>query len=295
MLQALKQPHLPDVQSSSLTTYLLLESEVLEEWLMQQPDAPEQPSIADFVRTVDYATSRHWVWSETEYDQYRSDGPLLVQYHPGSDLPALFLDQWAAIGGAVFMASARPIDDVLAQLREVLFVLMPNGNKARWRLQETAALASILGTLEPHRAAALLGPVQELIWRENFGPVHQWWRYQHAHGPLPVQGGFQFSHGEMTAIDTGLGEHHLRKNIALTQQAPHSFYDSARRQTLIWLDQLKRWGFEEIQHLDSALEAFRHPAYSKRADVVITLLQDPSLTPGARATQALNHLMTEGH
>ncbi len=294
MLLALEQVQLPELQSTSLCTYLLLESEVLEEWLIRQPGTPERPAIADFVRQVDYATSLRWVWKETEYDEHHIDGPMLVQYQSESRLPALFVDSWAPTGGALFLASSRPIDEVMAQLRAVLFVLMPNGNKARFRLQETAALASVLRPLDSHRVAALLGPIQTLIWRESLGPEHQWWSYRQAGGPYPVQGGFQFNHADMAAIDAGLAEQHLRKQVALTRQIPHSFRDDPHQQTQVWLEQLRRWGFEEFPHLDTALSAFRHPAYRQHAAKVVALLQDATLTPGARATNALNHLITEG-
>ncbi|WP_236186219.1 DUF4123 domain-containing protein [Pseudomonas protegens] len=295
MLQPLEKPTLPGAESESLATYLLLESAVLEEWLMQQPDSPEQPNISAFVRQVDYATILRWIWNDTEYDKHHADGPLLVQYQPGSPLPALFTEAWAPTGGAVLITSLRPIDEVVAQLRAALFVLMPDGKKARFRLQETDALSSVLQAIEPHRAAQLLGPVQEMIWRENHGPEHQWWRYRQSGGPYPVQGGFQFHHAEMTAIDAGLNEYHLRKQTALTQLAPHSFRDSARQQTQVWLEQLRHWGFAEFHHLDLALDAFRHPSYTQRASAVVALLQDATLTPGARSSRALNLLMTEGH
>ncbi|MGW9064379.1 DUF4123 domain-containing protein [Achromobacter animicus] len=295
MLMALDQVTQAELNPPSLATFLLLETEILDEWLMRQPDSPERTTISDFVRKVDYATSLRWVWSDTEYDSHHTNGPILVQYQSDSRLLEHFMDPWASTGGAVFLASSRPIDEVVAQLRAVLFVLMPNGNKARFRLQETTALASVLRALEPYRAAALLGPIQELIWRENLGPEHQWWCYRQPDGPCPVQGGFQFNHSEMTAIDAGLTDQHLRRHIAITRQAPHSFRDDPRQQTGVWMDHLRSWGFKELSHLDAALDAFRHPAYRRCAATVVALLQDTALTPGARAARAMNHLMTEGH
>ncbi|WGJ89526.1 DUF4123 domain-containing protein [Achromobacter mucicolens] len=295
MLIALDQMTQPQLHPPSLATFLLLETEILDEWLVRQPDSPERAAIGDFVRKVDYATSLRWVWGDTEYDNHHADGPVLVQYQSDSRLSGFFIDPWASTGGAVFLASSRSIDEVIAQLRAVLFVLMPNGNKARFRIQETTALASVLRALAPFRAAALLGPIQELIWRESLGPAHQWWRYRQPDGPHPVQGGFQFNHAEMSAIDAGLTDQHLLKHIAITRQAPHSFRDDPRQQTRVWMEQLNSWGFKEFSHLDSALDAFRHPAYRRCAAKVIEFLEDPAMTPGARAARALNYLMTEGH
>lgn len=295
MLIALDQMTQPELHPPSLATFLLLETEILDEWLVRQPDSPERATIGDFVRKVDYATSLRWVWGDTEYDNHHADGPVLVQYQSDSRLAGFFMDPWASTGGAVFLASSRSIDEVIAQLRAVLFVLMPNGNKARFRIQETTALASVLRALAPFRAAALLGPIQELIWRESLGPAHQWWRYRQPDGPHPVQGGFQFDHAEMSAIDAGLTDQHLHKHIAITRQAPHSFRDDPRQQTRVWMEQLNSWGFKEFSHLDSALDAFRHPAYRRCAAKVIEFLEDPAMTPGARAARALNYLMTEGH
>ncbi|WP_312438350.1 DUF4123 domain-containing protein [Achromobacter sp.] len=292
---ALDQVTQSELHPTSLAAFLLLETETLDEWLVRRPDSPERSTIGDFVRKVDYATSLRWVWSDTEYDSHDANGPVLVQYQSDSRLSEFFMDPWASMGGAVFLASSRPINEVVAQLRSILFVRMPNGNKARFRLQETTALASVLQALEPYRAAALLGPIQELIWRENLGPEHQWWRYRQADGPCPVQGGFQFNHSEMTAIDAGLTDQHFRRHVEITRQAPHSFHDDPRQQTRVWMDHLKSWGFQEFSHLDAALDAFRHPAYRQCAATVVALLQDTALTPGARAARAMNHLMTEGH
>ncbi|WP_312994244.1 DUF4123 domain-containing protein [Achromobacter animicus] len=295
MLIALDKVAQAELHPPSLATFLLLETEILDEWLARQPDSPECSTICDFVRKVDYATSLRWVWSDTEYDSHHTNGPFLVQYQPDSRLSERFVDAWACTGGAIFLASSRSIDEIAAQLRSVLFVLMPNGNKARFRLQETTALASVLQALEPYRAAALLGPIQELTWRENLGPEHQWWSYRQPDGPWPVQGGFQFNHSEMTAIDAGLTDQHLRRHIAITRQAPHSFRDDPRQQTGVWMDHLKSWGFKEFSDLDAGLDVFRHPAYRRCSATVLALLQDTVLTPGARAVRAMNHLMTEGH
>lgn len=294
MLQALDQVNAADLLPTSLATYLLLETKTFEEWLARQPDVPERHVIIDFVRNVDYATSLRWVWRDTDYDEHYANGPVLVQYQSNSPLTKLFVDPWAATGGAVCLASPRPIDEVVAQLREILFVSMPNGNKARFRLQETTALASVLRALEAHRASALLGPIQELIWRENFGPEYQRWCYRQADGAQPIQGRFQFSHAEMALIDMGLSDCHLKRQAALTLLAPHSYRDSARQQTRVWIEQLRHWGFVDFHDLDRALDAFRHPAYSHFALAVLALLQDAALTPGARCSRALNLLTTEG-
>ncbi|NBA95900.1 DUF4123 domain-containing protein [Pseudomonas sp. R5(2019)] len=293
MIEALEHPELPEVEDESRATWLLLESEVLEEWLCQQPDAVEKPSIASEVRKTDYACSLSWVWSETEYDGHERRGPLLVRYYPGSALAARFQHDWSETDGAVSIASQSPPEQVLAHLRAILFVFMPNGNRARFRLQDTAALASVLHALSPYRAATLLGPLEQLQWRENLGPAHQWWRYVQPHGPHPVQGEFQFTDSEMALIDAGQMDHHLRKQVALTQQAPHSFHDDARIQTKVWLRQLRQWGIQARPHLDIGLEVFRHPSFRTRAMAVIAILEAAHLSPGARVTQALNHLMTE--
>ncbi|MBN3838533.1 DUF4123 domain-containing protein [Burkholderia sp. Ac-20349] len=294
MLVALEQTVLLEAIENRLFAYLLLESELLDEWLLGQPEMREERTISHAVRELDYTCTQRWVWRGTEYDEHETRGPLLVQYQPGSVLTNTFADVWPPTGGAVYLTSTEPIEAVLAHLRSILFVYMPNGNKARFRLQETAALDSVLRALTPQRAATLLGPVQQLIWRENLGPEFQWWGYNQSGGGELIQGDFQFSDAEMAAIDEGLGDHQLRKQTALTQRVPHSFRDSARQQTRIWLEQLHLWGFREPHHLEAAMEVFRHPAYYVHTKAVVALLGDTDLAPGARANRALNHLMIEG-
>ena len=294
MLVALEQATLPEVTERSPFTYLLLESGLFDEWLLEQPEAQEDHTLSHAVRDLDYTGMQRWVWRGTEYEDHDTRGPLLVQYQPGSALENAFVDVWPATSGAVHLTSTEPMETVLAHLRAILFVYMPNGNKARFRFQETAALGSVLQALTPQRAATLLGPVQQLLWRENLGPEYQWWRFSQMVNADVTRGEFQFSAAEMSAIDDGLAEHQLRKQTALTQCAPHSFRDSARQQTRIWLEQLNLWGFQAPRDLESGMEVFRHPAYYAHAKAVVALLSDANLTPGARASRASNYLTIEG-
>ncbi|WP_318827276.1 hypothetical protein [Burkholderia cepacia] len=74
MLEAMEQPILPEATDTSRSTYLLLESEILDEWLLAQPNTPEEHTIADTVRSLDFTSTQRWVWRETEYHDYDTRG-----------------------------------------------------------------------------------------------------------------------------------------------------------------------------------------------------------------------------
>lgn len=292
MLEPLATPPLA-ADSPSESGYLLLETELIEQWLQSQPNVQGAPSLIDQLRRVDYACTRRWLWADTLFHQHQTRGPLLVQFQGASMLPHLFHEHWWRADGALMIRTTASIEQVLAHLRSILFIQMPDGNPVRFRLQETAALAMVIGALQPERAAMLLGPLEELYWCDNSSVPPQCWRFRKPEGPS-FDEGFQLSAAELNSINSALDTRYLQRQVALTSQAPHGFTEDAQKQTQLWLEQLVLWGFSEPRHLDLALDALRHPEHAAHADHITRMLEESCRSPGARAAHALNYLKSQG-
>lgn len=294
MLEAINQPAFTIPLDASETVYLLLESEALEDYLRTLPGAPDQPSAHDHVKKIDYCTFARWVWSDTDYEPYASRGPLLVQCEAGSPLLEAFQDEWAAHDAGLMILSAADMNAVLAHLRRILFVQLAGDGPARFRLQEPLALASVLQALAPHRAATLLGPLHEVVWRENTGSAHQWWRYSHAENMDDEATEFLFTPAELAAIDAGLGERFVQAQIALTEQLNSPLYENPERQVRFWISQLNEWGYHERSEVADALDLFRHARFVANAESLVDILQNSELTTATRIITAQHHLATQG-
>lgn len=293
MLETVQRPEFRTPIDPLGPIYLLLESEALEDYLRARPGAADQPSAHAEVRDIDYCTFARWVWSGTEYEPYAARGPLLVRCEGRSPLLDVFRNEWAAHDVGLMIRTPAGMDEVLTHLRGILFVELAGDGPARFRLQEPLALASVLRALAPQRAAALLGPLQELVWRENNGPTHQWWR----HSQDEAEGastGFVFTPAELAAIDAGLAERFEQTQVALTEQATHQTYENARLQVLLWMDQLKGWGYLSQGELAAALDVLRHPRFAAESNRLLSVLQDTGQSVAARLTTAQHHLDMQG-
>ncbi|WP_321872025.1 DUF4123 domain-containing protein [Paraburkholderia tropica] len=289
MLQKIE--NMVPAKEEGLQSYLLLETGIIEDYLRVQANAVDSPSILTAVKQIDFATLTGWVWAETEYASHAQRGPLLVQMEEDSPLPAAFRDGWAPSDGGVFITSRASIDKVLAQLRSILFVYLPDGDRARFRLQETAALSSVLRALAPLRVAQLLGPISQLLWLEDIAPTqYQWWSITQQQVGDIARAPFQFTHAEMSAIDHYLAEHRLSRQVALTRMARHSHQGDPHQQTVEWMTQLQQWGFQRHSDVSAGLDIFRHAGFSTNAPAITQALSSIDLTPGARITQAANLL-----
>jgi hypothetical protein len=241
---ALEAIDAPDsLSEGAAPLYLLLETEAVEKYLRDQvlaakrkeiadretaeeptdPDNLEDPEewnpivLADEIVKRDGKAAPHWVWRETIYDEYATTGPMLVQIQADSPLCDVFLKEWSASDGVVVIKTAAPLEDVLGHLRAILFVYLPDNSLGRFRLQETLALAYVLRSLSADRADSLLGPLQELVWRERMRGIEtgepakfQWWRYHRSKTDYNALRNFRLTEKEMRTLDELLAQRDQR-------------------------------------------------------------------------------------
>lgn len=293
MLEALTLPDFNLSGDSTASYYLLLESEILEDYLRTLPEAPDQPSAYGHIKLLDYCTFARWVWTGTDYDEHATRGPLLVQCESTSPLLGIFRDQWAPHDVGLIARVTAAMPEMLAHLRNILFVWLAGSGQARFRLQDPQALASVVQALSPQRSAALLGPLREIFWRENTGSQHQWWCYRSAE-PMSLDASFLFSHTELVAIDAALEQRHVKLQTILTEQVAHRVYEDPVQQVLNWLQQLNDWGYSSRSEIGAAMDIFRHRHFAALEQPVVAILQERNQPIGTRIISAQHQLDVQG-
>jgi|GEM_PF-1353951 len=273
--------------------YLLLETECLEDMLRQQPDAPDHPSATQAISAIAPCLSMRWQWEDSDYHVHRTAGPLLIEVSKGSPLIETYLDEWCAHDVGVWLRSSASLDELQAHLRSLTWVELPGELRSRFRLQETSALLSVLRALDRERAGMLLGPIEEVVWRENAGPAFRWWQFRNE-SPTPARSEttpwFSFTAAEMGGISLGMSEYMLHWQTALTMEQEGSDRESARARVRGWLNDAHALGYSRQEDVAALLDVFRHPDYPGQQQPLQQTFADTRLEPGARLRRAMDIL-----
>lgn len=276
-------------------TYLLLETECLEDMLRQQPDAPDHPSAFQAIRKIAPCLPMRWQWEDTDYHVHKTVGPLLIDVPKGSPLIQAYLDEWCAHDVGVWLRSSAGLDEVHAHLRSLTWVELPAELPSRFRLQETSALQSVLRALPSERANLLLGPIEQVLWRENAGPAFRWWRFDNASptsGCTEITPWFSFTAWEAGDIDAGLSAYMLRWQTALTMAQDGSDHDTAQARVHRWLADGNVWGYARQKDLAALMEIFRHPEFPSQQRPLTRILTEDGPAPSARLRRCMDMLET---
>jgi len=273
--------------------FLLLETECLEDMLRGLPDAPDQPSAIQAISAIAPCLSMRWQWEDTDYHAHRTAGPLLIEVPKGSPLIQAYLDEWSTHDVGLWLRSSASLDHVHAHLRSLTWVELPGELRSRFRLQETSAALSVLRALTPERAGMLLGPIKQVLWRENAGPAFRWWRFEND-SPSSARSGttpwFTFTASEMSSISLGMSEYMLHWQTALTMEQKGADHEGARARVRGWLNDAHALGYSRQEDVAALMDMFRHPAYPAQQQHLMQILAQTRLTPSARLRQGMDML-----
>lgn len=205
-------PHnaLPDAPQ----TYLLLNTFVLEDWAYRPSPAdaaeatPWAPGVEDLVRSVSPLTLRRWLWDNPALGRDPERGPLLVDATGDAPLIEHALTQRAPVNGAVLIGADTTMDALHAHLASLVRVIMPDTGLATFDFLPSQ-LAAWLCALDTDHRLAWLGPMTDLLWYSQRGPVHHWYRVrQEAAGPAQRHlGWLHLRDREWAAFDHNVREH----------------------------------------------------------------------------------------
>lgn len=137
------------------------------------------PDLETTVSALDPRIWHAWVYSETEYDAQRRDGPLLVRARSDTPLMQSFISAWPARHLGVMLISVHPFKDVLNQLRHLRHARLPEGAQALLRLHEPRTLRGLIQGMDCQEIDGLLGLVDSWHWCEWNEGKGEWYGVYH--------------------------------------------------------------------------------------------------------------------
>ncbi len=215
----MKHKHFEEVQGlanelldSQLNHYLLLDSLALSDYLFEPAEAdsdtlPPTPDIREAISKIDPFTSMEWVWEDTLLDDQEEYGPILVSFDNDSPLIEYFDKNWSSENLGILFTSKEKPEPCLLHLQSLIMVTLPSGSQSRFSLQLPLNLTNILFALDLERSELLLGPIQQIIWKDKRSEKG-YWLYRKNHHPNMIERNempwFEFSHAEMEVINQNI-------------------------------------------------------------------------------------------
>lgn len=169
----------PAVMKDQTRTFLLLDTQAIEDWAYpgMPPDArhiPYAPSVTELVREVAPLSPRRWLWEDSELQEYRERGPLLVETTLLPELISHFIEHWAPVNGGMLIGSRHTLDQVQHHLASLVKIGLPDGGQARFKFNANN-MSSWLRAFNEFSRAQWMGLVTRMVWRETAGPAHAWY------------------------------------------------------------------------------------------------------------------------
>ena len=193
----------------------------------------------------------------------------------------------------LWLRSDAGLDELHAHLRSLTWVELPGAVSSRFRLQETSAALSVLRALTPERAGMLLGPIRQVLWRENAGPAFRWWRFENGSPASSLSGTepwFSFTASEMRAVSLGMSEYMLHWQAALTMAQDGNDLETARARVRGWLAEAQALGYARHDEVAALMEVFRHQHFPGQQQLLMQTLTETRLEPSARLRQSMDVL-----
>lgn len=271
------------IVSNTESLYLLLETEFFEDaW----------SDVCD----IDFGTSKRWVWSDTFLDEHETDGPLLVELDSNSPLIPYYIDNWSIENSAVVIKTPYSMELLIQHLQSLILIMLPDSTQAKMRLQEPRKLAGILNSMQKDTDyIALMGPIQEIIWRENCGKQSRWLGAlnEQTHEPKHTKDDmfwFQFQQEHMDIINTNEALYFIHQLAwKISEQFDIDIKDAIEK-THQYTKEARQSGFlqdSEMEHYVSLRFDFGD---FNTDDTAKSLLVDQNYEPGGRLQQVRIHL-----
>ncbi len=207
-----------DLLDSRLNHFLLLDSWKLADYVnCDQSEDSFDPKfeLTEIISGLDPFTSTSLVWEHTFLEKHARVGPLLVELEHDSPLIEHYTENWAPAHLGLLLTSPMSKRDLLVHFRSLVVVNLPDGNQARLRFQDPKKVTAAFAALTETRCSSLMGPLKQVVWREDIGKDHRWLLAEN-HQPLaPVHQEsrwFQFCKKEMEIINQ-FNQHHLVNNL----------------------------------------------------------------------------------
>lgn len=189
--------------------YLLVDALPVEQWayIPLKDDDLEIPDVKDFTQIIkeqDGYVKFHWLWEDTDWNEHYRQGPCLVEMEPESGLIDFFAETLAVEGFGVLLQTSKSTSTLIEHLKSLLRVRVHGKGLVYFKMNNPRTLASYIDVLEEEKLSQLLGPISNMIWRQNIGAKFQWMNFtsQHQYKPQSNKmGWFIWSAEEIKQID----------------------------------------------------------------------------------------------
>ena len=286
----------PDALPETPFRYLLLMTITLQNWAYRPvPQEGElrpayAPGVLDLVKEFDSFAHTAWVWRDTSLDDHFDRGPLLVDVTQQPALLQHAITHWAPIGGALVIGSQAELGDVSSHLKGQITLTLPDHGQAILDIRPHH-LSAWLEALDEDNRHAWLGPISTLLWRANWGPVHDWYRLDRQAVPalgIP-SGAISLRPHELKQFDANTREHFLLSRVydvrAMPAHATRSLEEVRR-----WVEQLlqvaDRLNIQDDVDTEQYIGLFARNLWLLHSAEARTALNDLTESPQAR----LRHL-----
>lgn len=181
----------------------LLENQYFDQQLKENPQQYPTPQKADLIiNKIDRYAFCSQLWENSDFDGFKDQGPIFVEFEPPSPLVEKYLSEWGNTNVGIFI-QATSREALIKHLQSIFMVDMPDDGQVYHRLQESRKLAGVLQSLNDERFSQLLGPIHHIYWQENCGKDI---RYYQAENVNPYEhsqqaGWFHFTRQERDGID----------------------------------------------------------------------------------------------
>lgn len=134
-----------------------------------------EDSISE-VKAVEPHINIELLWDNNPlWDEYKYDGPIIVQLNENSNLIAHFIEHWAKENRGVIIQSSYKAEDIFNHLQSLTFTAEPDDTLTRLRLYEPRKLRGIMDAMQENEPLeSLMGPIEKFIWQENCGEESTW-------------------------------------------------------------------------------------------------------------------------
>jgi len=136
--------------------YLLLEGDLNED-------------LYDEVSDVEFMVSKHWVYEDTEFDDEKEHGPLLVEFDADKKLLKHFISHWSQQHMGVIISTQASLETLIQHLLDLRYVTIPNADplqKVLFRWYEPRQLFGVLSGFTKKQIAYFMHIITSITWCE---------------------------------------------------------------------------------------------------------------------------------
>ncbi|MCF6190066.1 MAG: DUF4123 domain-containing protein [Cocleimonas sp.] len=287
--------------------YFIAESELLCDYEVEKrfdennDGFPVEREDAQYwIEQIDWRIDSAWILEDTQFDQNKKDGALLLRLNKDSPLPQHYIQYWTQHRIGIFIQSDADIDEMQQHLSSLVLVNSETDNMVYFRLQEPRQLDGIIKSLNKYRQAELLGPINHIIWCKDIGREYQW---MHTENPNPTPASeqeapwFSFTQAEDERMDYYTEENfklsvlsHLKYCLTQQQDTPSPLNDQDDQALMEQIEQglsvASQYGYIDNAHISRFILAILgNLVLTQQHADMIRKAQNPAIHPNRRINE----------